>query len=92
MWLYVSGDRPILEKENKETDFAYAIRIEDWESTNHQTITWFRNTYIPSIVDEFGNIDIVKEVRDLLVTLWWTEWCLQLQARTQTLSDSSGNK
>ena len=35
LWLYVSGDRPILEKVDKETDSTYAIRIEDWESANH---------------------------------------------------------
>ena len=68
LWLYVSGDRPIPEQVDKETDSAYAIRIEDWESANHQIITWFRNTYISSIVDELGNIDIAKEVWDLLVT------------------------
>ena len=53
---------------DKETDSAYAIRIEDWESANHHIITWFRNTSIPSIVDEFGNINIAKEVWNLLVT------------------------
>ena len=68
LWLYVSGDRPIPEQVDKETDLAYAIRIEDWESANHQIITWFCNTSISSIVDEFGNIDIAKEIWDLLVT------------------------
>ena len=68
LWLYVSGDRPIPSQVDKEIDSAYAIRIEDWESANHHIITWFHNTSIPSIVDEFGNIDIVKEVLDLLVT------------------------
>ena len=68
LWLYVSGDHPILKKVDKENDSAYAIRIEDWESANHHIITWFRNTSIPSIVNEFGNIDIVKEVWDLLIT------------------------
>ena len=62
LWLYVSGDRPILEKVDKETNFVYAIRIEDWESVNHHIITWLRNTSIPSIVDEFANIDIATEV------------------------------
>ena len=62
LWFYVSGDRSIPEKVDKETDSAYAIRIEDWESANHQIITWFHNTSIPSIGDEFGNIDIAKEV------------------------------
>ena len=68
LWLYVSGDRPVPEQVDKETDSTYAIRIEDWESANHQIITWFRNTSISSIVDEFGNIDIAKDVWDLLVT------------------------
>ena len=53
---------------DKETNSAYAIRIEDWESANHHIIIWFHNIFIPSIVDEFGNIDIAKEVWDLLVT------------------------
>ena len=29
LWLYVSGDRPIPEQVDKETDSAYVIRIED---------------------------------------------------------------
>ena len=29
LWLYVSGDCPIPEQVDKETYFAYAIRIED---------------------------------------------------------------
>ena len=68
LWLYISDDRPIPKQVDKETDSAYAIRIEDWESVNHQIITWFRNTSISFIVDEFGNINIAKEVWDLLVT------------------------
>ena len=55
-------------KVDKETDSAYVIRIEDWKSDNHQIITWFRNTSISSIVDEFDNIDIIKGLWDLLVT------------------------
>ena len=70
LWLYVSGDHPIPEQVDKEIDFAYAIRNKDWESANHQIITWFRNISISSIVDEFGNIDISKEVCDLLV-IWY---------------------
>ena len=62
LWLYVSGDHPIPEQVDKETDTAYAIQIGDWESANHHIITWFHKTSIPSIVDEFGNIDIAKEV------------------------------
>ena len=39
LWLHVSGDRPIPEQVDKETNSVYAIRIEDWESANHQIIT-----------------------------------------------------
>ena len=60
LWLYVSSDRPILEKVDKEIDYAYAIRIEDWESSNHHIINWFRNTSVTSIFYEFGNLDIAK--------------------------------
>ena len=68
LWFYVFSDRPIPEQVDKEIDSAYTIRIEDLESANHQIITWFRNTSISSIVAEFGNIDIAKEVWGLLVT------------------------
>ena len=45
-------DHPIPEQLDKEPDYACEII----------------NTSIPSINDEFGNIDIAKEVWDLLVT------------------------
>ena len=35
LWLYISSDHPIPEKVDKETDSAYAIWNEDWESANH---------------------------------------------------------
>ena len=35
LWLYVFGDCLLPEKVDKETDSAYAIRTEDWESSNH---------------------------------------------------------
>ena len=68
LWLYIFGDRLIPKKEDKETDSTYAIQIDYWGGANHHIITWFRNTSIPSIVDEFDNLDIVKLVWDLLVT------------------------
>ena len=54
-------------KVDKGTDYAYAIQIKDWESANHHIIIWFCKTSISSIVDKFGNLDIAKEVWDLLV-------------------------
>ena len=68
LWRYVSGVRTIPVKEENESDAAYDLRLEEWESSNHQIITWFRNTSIPSIIDEFSNLDLAKEVWDLLET------------------------
>ena len=68
LWRYVSGVRTIPVKEEKEFDAAYDLRLEEWESSNHQIITWFCNTSIPSIIDEFSNLDLAKEVWDLLET------------------------
>ena len=42
LWCYVSGVRTIPVKEEKESDAAYDLRLEEWESSNHQIITWFR--------------------------------------------------
>ena len=61
LWRYVSGVRTIPIKEEKESDAAYDLRLEEWESSNHQIITWFRNTSIPSIIDEFSNLDLAKK-------------------------------
>ena len=68
LWRYVSDVRTIPVKEENESDAAYDLRLEEWESSNHQIITWFRNTSIPSIIDEFSNLDLAKEVWDLLET------------------------
>ena len=65
---------------DKETDSAYAIRIEDWESANHHIINWFRNTSIPSIVDEFGNINIAKGI----LTCYYGNGAIKLVDLTKT--------
>ena len=61
LWLYVSGDHPIPEKEDKETDSTYAIWIEDWESANRQIITWFRNTFIPPLLISLATLILPKK-------------------------------
>ena len=61
LWLYVSGDHPIPEQVDKETDSAYAIRIEDWESANHHIISWFHNTYIPSMLMSLATLILPKK-------------------------------
>lgn len=68
LWRYVTGTlaKPIKQKD--EDDVKYSDRLEDWDSKNHQILTWIRNTTIPSIKIQFGRFETAKEVWDLLST------------------------
>ena len=65
-WRIVTSDivKPV--RNIDENDAKYAERLEDWDSKNHQIITWFCNTSIPSIHIQFTEFDIAKEVWDFL--------------------------
>ena len=49
LWRYITGHITEPVKANDDTDEKFADRLEEWDSKNHQIITWFRNTSIPSI-------------------------------------------
>uniref|UniRef100_A0A6N2MZ92 Uncharacterized protein n=1 Tax=Salix viminalis TaxID=40686 RepID=A0A6N2MZ92_SALVM len=49
LWRIVTGDIIKPTKEKDETDTKFADRLEEWESKNHQIITWFCNTSVPAI-------------------------------------------
>ncbi|XP_072064466.1 uncharacterized protein [Arachis hypogaea] len=59
-----SKDGPSKSKDDVEKDFAE--KLEDWNSKNHQIITWFRNTSTPSIHLQFGRFETAIEVWDYL--------------------------
>uniref|UniRef100_A0A2N9GUN2 Retrotransposon gag domain-containing protein n=1 Tax=Fagus sylvatica TaxID=28930 RepID=A0A2N9GUN2_FAGSY len=44
----------------------FADRLEDWDCKNHQIITWFRHSTVPSIHQQFGRYENAKDVWDLL--------------------------
>ncbi|GKV09272.1 hypothetical protein SLEP1_g20797 [Rubroshorea leprosula] len=76
LWRYITGDITLPQKVANETDKKYVDHLEDWDNKNHQIITWFRNTSIPSIHLQFGRYETTKEVWDLLVArsdLWKTQ-------------------
>ena len=50
-----------------ETD-KYIERLKDWDSKNHQIITWLGNTSIPAIHTQFDAFDTAKELWDFLST------------------------
>ena len=54
-------------KVDKETDSAYAIRIEDWESANHQIITWFRNNLFYQLLMSLATLILPKKFRTYLL-------------------------
>nr|GLL19502.1 uncharacterized protein LOC109839290 [Ipomoea trifida]GMC63109.1 retrovirus-related Pol polyprotein from transposon TNT 1-94 [Ipomoea batatas] len=67
LWRIVTGD--IVEPTQNvgvEDDDEYVDRLEDWDSKNHQIITWFSNTSIPSIHIQFAKFDTAKQIWDLL--------------------------
>ena len=49
LWQYVSGDIAKPTEQQNETDVAFFERLEDWDSKNHQILTWIRNTCVSSI-------------------------------------------
>ena len=65
-WRIITDDivKPVCNTD--ENDTKYVERLEDWNSKNHQIITWFCNTSIPSIHIQFAEFDIAKEVWDFL--------------------------
>lgn len=50
----LTGDAVQPVKGVTETDATYNERLDDWVDKNHQILTWFRNTSIPSIGLQFG--------------------------------------
>ncbi|TYK03354.1 Retrovirus-related Pol polyprotein from transposon TNT 1-94 [Cucumis melo var. makuwa] len=72
LWRIVTGDitepvKPIVHETSAE-DIQYIERLEDWDSKNHQIITWLGNTSIPAIHTQFDAFDSAKELWDFLYT------------------------
>jgi len=72
LWRIVTGDitQPIIAADEPEDKFA--DRLEDWDSKNHQIITWFRNTSVPAIHVQFADYDSAKEIWDFLANRYRT--------------------
>jgi hypothetical protein len=64
----VTGDILKPTKVTAETDDTFRTRLIDWDSKHHQSLTWFRNTTIPSIVAIFGNFDDAQGAWNMLIS------------------------
>ncbi|KAL0549030.1 hypothetical protein IC582_013510 [Cucumis melo] len=58
----------VLIHETTAEDIKYIERLEDWDSKNHQIITWLGNTSIPAIHTQLDSFDTAKELWDFLAT------------------------
>ncbi|XP_031739694.1 uncharacterized protein LOC105434738 [Cucumis sativus] len=75
-----------------ETD-KYIERLEDWDSKNHQIITWLGNTSIPAIHTQFDAFDTAKELWDFLSTRFQSiglAHYYQLHSRLVSLNQEGG--
>ncbi|XP_050888819.1 uncharacterized protein LOC127093974 [Lathyrus oleraceus] len=72
LWRIVTGDvvKPTQGEDESATKFA--DRLEDWDSKNHQIITWLHNTSVPSIHIQFNNYDTAKEIWEFLKNRYQT--------------------
>lgn len=54
LWRIITGDviKPVQAAEESQSKFEE--RLEDWDSKNHQVVTWIRNTSVTSISLQFG--------------------------------------
>lgn len=62
LWQIVTSDIPQPTKQKDEDDRKFWERLEDWDSKNHQILTWICNTSTPSIKLEFAHFEIAKDV------------------------------
>ncbi|GFY96520.1 histone acetyltransferase of the CBP family 12 [Actinidia rufa] len=72
LWRYVTGDIQAPTQGATETPTEFIVRLEEWDSKNHQIITWIRNTSIPSISLQFGRFDTAHAIWDFLATRYTT--------------------
>ncbi|GAV75576.1 UBN2_3 domain-containing protein, partial [Cephalotus follicularis] len=68
LWRIVTVDKHASVKRQDETDDSFADRLEDWDSANQRILTWFTNTYVPSVNMHFSHFDLAKEAWDFLAS------------------------
>uniref|UniRef100_A0A2N9HP48 Integrase catalytic domain-containing protein n=1 Tax=Fagus sylvatica TaxID=28930 RepID=A0A2N9HP48_FAGSY len=66
LWFYVTGEMKKPVKGSSKDENAFRIRLIEWDSNNHQILTWLRNTSIPSISNLLGNFDDARTAWDML--------------------------
>lgn len=70
LWHIVTEDIVKPTQLNKEDDSKFIERLEEWDSTNHQIITWLGNTSIPTIHAQFDAFEDAKKLWHFFSTLF----------------------
>lgn len=76
-----------------EDDAKFIERLEDWDSKNHQIITWLDNTSILAIHTQFDAFDTAKELWNFLATQFQSigfAYYYQLHATIVSLNQEIG--
>ena len=60
LWRISTGDITKPTKQDKEDDSKFIDRLEEWDSKNHQIITWLGNTSIPTIHAQYDAFEDAK--------------------------------
>ncbi|KAK3023343.1 hypothetical protein RJ639_043530 [Escallonia herrerae] len=72
LWRYLIGDVTISVQTAGEPQLKFDKRLDDWYNKNHQIITWFCNTSVLSVYQQFVRYNTAKEIWDLLVQRYTT--------------------
>ena len=88
-WRIVTGDITEPTPTEEEDKAQFADRLEDWDSKNHQIITWIRNSCATSISLQFGRFTTAKSLWDFLAQRYTTA---DLAHQYQLLSTLHGMK
>ena len=62
LWRYVTSEIQAPVRSKDEEDMKFADRLKDWDCKNHQIITWFRHSTVPSIHQQFVRYENAKDV------------------------------
>ncbi|GAV81599.1 UBN2_3 domain-containing protein, partial [Cephalotus follicularis] len=86
LWRIVTGDKPAPVKRPNETDDSFTDRLEDRDSANHRILTWFTNTFVPSVNMHFSYFDLAKEAWDFLASRYTSTDLAHQYQRMSTLN------
>lgn len=72
LWRVVTGNVIQPTQTEDTTHERFIELLEDWDSKNHQILTWFQNSCSPAIQIQLAPFDTAKEAWNFLATRFQT--------------------